>query len=570
MGDLTADNHGHGTGCPMPRRVLPLLVVGLCAMGAALLVLAAVPPVSRDALTHHLLVPKLYLAHGGIYEIPSIVFSYFPMNLDLLYAIPLYFGNDIAPKFIHMAFGLMTAWLIFAHLKKRLNTAYGLLGALLFLSLPVIVKLSITVYVDLGLIFFSTVAVLCLIKWVENPFQTRHLVWSAIGCGLALGTKYNGLIVLFLLALMVPFSYLQTTAKRPKDSMRAVGYSVLFTVVALLVFSPWMARNLAWKGNPIYPLHDSWFKSLRAENPGQGIQSVLKKNTAVPLSHFTYRHLAYGESEWQIAAVPLRVFFQGRDDSPRLFDGQLNPSLLIFPLIAGGFIRRDRASVRIEKMTLATFAVLFLFYTFFTIDMRVRYLAPIIGPLVILSVWGVHDLVNSEIGRHAGVSKQRFAGFLTVILVLFFIPNVLYIIEQFGRVKPVEYLTGRVGRDDYIQRYRAEYAVLVHANRYLSPKAKILGLFLGNRLYYSDRYIVDSIGLFAALVNGARTPADLCHKIQMHGFSHLLIRTDLFERWGQDNYDQRQRKILQCFFQTRVKMVISRDGYGLMALTGSD
>ena len=135
--------------------------------------------------------PKLYLAHGGIYEIPSIVFSYFPMNLDLLYAIPLYFGNDILPKYIHMAFGLMTSWLIFAHLKKRLNPAYGLLGALLFLSLPVIVKLSITVYVDLGLVFFSTAAVLCLIRWVENPFQTRHLVLSAIGCGLALGTKYK-------------------------------------------------------------------------------------------------------------------------------------------------------------------------------------------------------------------------------------------------------------------------------------------------------------------------------------------------------------------------------------------
>ena len=42
-------------------------------------------PISRDALTHHLYLPRLYLQHGGIYEIPDLVFSYYPMNLDLLY-----------------------------------------------------------------------------------------------------------------------------------------------------------------------------------------------------------------------------------------------------------------------------------------------------------------------------------------------------------------------------------------------------------------------------------------------------------------------------------------------------
>ena len=109
--------------------VLALLIV-------AIVILSWVPPVSRDALTHHLAVPKLYLQHGGIYEIPSIVFSYYPMNLDLLYMIPLYFGNDIAAKFIHFIFALLTAWLIFSYLRKRLDTGWALVGALFFLSLP--------------------------------------------------------------------------------------------------------------------------------------------------------------------------------------------------------------------------------------------------------------------------------------------------------------------------------------------------------------------------------------------------------------------------------------------------
>jgi 4-amino-4-deoxy-L-arabinose transferase-like glycosyltransferase len=127
-----------------------LLVVLLCT----LILLSWVPPVSRDALTHHLAVPKLYLEHGGIFEIPAIGFSYYPMNLDLLYIIPLYFGNDILAKFIHGIFALLTAGLIFGYLAKRLGSVWGLFGALFFLSLPIIVKLSITVYVDLGLVFF--------------------------------------------------------------------------------------------------------------------------------------------------------------------------------------------------------------------------------------------------------------------------------------------------------------------------------------------------------------------------------------------------------------------------------
>ena len=84
------------------------LVAVIAALVLVVLLLCAVPPVDRDALTHHLAVPKLYLKYGGLVEIPWVPFSYFPMNLDLIYLIPLYFGNDIIPKYIHFAFALLT------------------------------------------------------------------------------------------------------------------------------------------------------------------------------------------------------------------------------------------------------------------------------------------------------------------------------------------------------------------------------------------------------------------------------------------------------------------------------
>ena len=78
--------------------VSTFLIILLILVVISIVLLSTVPPVSRDALVHHLAVPNLWLKHGGIYEMPDKVFSYYPMNLDLLYLIPLYFGNDILPK----------------------------------------------------------------------------------------------------------------------------------------------------------------------------------------------------------------------------------------------------------------------------------------------------------------------------------------------------------------------------------------------------------------------------------------------------------------------------------------
>ena len=193
--------------CNNHRWVTFVLVILLTTVVVCISLMASVPPVSRDALIHHLAVPKLFLKHGGIIELPDIPFSYYPMNLDLVYLIPLMFGNDIFPKYIHMLFSLLTAWLIFHYLKARLGTNYGLCGALLWLSTPIITRLSTEIYVDLGLAFFSFASLYQVVRWTETGFRYRNLVYAGIFCGLALGTKYNALISLAVLSLMIPFLY---------------------------------------------------------------------------------------------------------------------------------------------------------------------------------------------------------------------------------------------------------------------------------------------------------------------------------------------------------------------------
>ena len=538
------------------RRFFPTFAAAglLAAWTICLILLAAVPPVSRDALTHHLLIPRLYLEHGGIHEIPHIPFSYYPMNLDLLYLVPLALGSDIGAKYVHMAFGFLAAVWIAVHLRRRLGPGWGLLGALLFLTLPVVVKLSITAYVDLGLVFFSTAALLALVRWLESGHRPRHLIVAGIWCGLAMGTKPNGMVVFVLLALAAAFM-----GNRRWPLVKTAGWALAFALAALIVFSPWMVRNLHWNVSPIYPLQLPQWPQVEDQASDEAA------SRPVGINHFIYRHLAFGESGWCIAAIPLRVFFEGRDDDPRYFDGRLNPYLLIFPL-AALWPGRRRDPVRDRELhLLAGFSFCYLMIAFFGTDMRVRYLAPIYGALTILSVYGTARLVRGP-GEGAAPAWRRLA--VGGLVALLLVPNAVYLSGLFERVRPLDYLSGRVDRDAYLARHLAEYPVLRYANSNLAPEARILALYLGNRLYYSRRHTVDGIGIFARVMQGADGAEGVCRRLRQAGFTHLIVRHDLLANWVENNCDEACRQRLGDFARHHLRPLHRNGPYELFEMAG--
>ncbi|MGH7772846.1 MAG: glycosyltransferase family 39 protein, partial [Candidatus Binatia bacterium] len=168
-------------------------------------VLGFVPPVARDELIHHLAIPKLYLQAGRIIEISFALHSYYPMLLDMLYTPFVKWGWDSVPKLIHGLFGFLTGLLLYAYLARRLNPVYGLLGFVLFVSIPMILRLSNLAYVDLGLTFYSSASLLCLLRWLEDVKARRWLILSGLSAGFALATKFNGLLVSLLLFLFLAF-----------------------------------------------------------------------------------------------------------------------------------------------------------------------------------------------------------------------------------------------------------------------------------------------------------------------------------------------------------------------------
>ena len=547
----------------------------------SILVMGWVPPTSRDALTHHLAIPKLYIKRGAMVEIPALAFSYYPMNLDLLYTVSLILGNDIAPKYIHFSFALLTAGLIFGYLKRRLDTVFALTGVILFLSLPVIVRLCTTVYVDLGLVYFSTLALIYFLKWVEKGFRPSYLIVSAIGCGLALGTKYNALIILLLLALFIPFVYSRKNQSLPDSSangfpflsssisLKAIGFSALYVLVALVIFSPWAIRNYAWTKNPVYPLFQHYFKdsdpsqSSDSEPEASEIIGEAARGPVGLFSPFTTRKIIYGEAWWQTLLIPLRIFFQGEDDRPKQFDGRLNPYLLLLPVFVFFFNRNTDATVKTERNILVAFAALFITISFFKADMRIRYVAPAIPPLVILAIFGLHNILTAIEGGLKGGFNRVCKGGVVLTVSLLLLLNAVYIWQLNYRIDPLSYISGRLNRDQYIENRRPEYAAHRYANNNLPDNARILGLFLGNRSYYSDRELIFGESFFKNTVMHENSGQAIAATLKKHEITHILVYYRVFNQWSDHNFDRQQRGYLLNFFNNHTNLIFSKGEYGL-------
>jgi hypothetical protein len=238
----------------------------------------------------------------------------------------------------------------------------------------------------------------------------------------------------------------------------------------------------------------------------------------------------------------------------------------LLPIFAFFQLKTHPEDVKVEQKLLFSFAILFILYTYFKTDMRIRYIAPAIPPLVILSTFGLYR-IHKFIARQRSQLRGQGAQIAMVVLAaMIFIFNAPYIIHQFKLVDPISYISGRVERDAYITRYRPEYSILQYANRHLAADAKLLVLFMGNRRYYSDRDLIFGINLFRTVVKRVDSAQAVLHDLRQKGFSHLLIRYDLFNKWTEKQFNDREKKILMEFFARDARPVFSNNGYGLFEL----
>ncbi len=504
---------------------------------AWVMLLASVPPVSRDAMTHHLAVPRLWIERGILAELPEINFSYYPQLLDLLYMVPIHAGVDFAAKYLHFVFALLTAAIIYLFVRRRIGAAWGALAGLMFLTVPVILKLSVTVYVDLGLIFFSAGALFAIVLWLENPARYKWLLIAAVCSGLALSTKYSALVSFFVMSVALPLFFLRESGTDARAQANAVKFGALFVVVSLLVFSPWMIRNATLTGNPMYPLMQGIFGYRVTDATNADTDAIVHASVVIDeqlrdrpkaMSPLLVRKLVYEESLPYTLLIPLRIFYEGQDDDPKYFDGRLNLLLLLLPLALIYAARRQRFEQK-ELPVFAAYVALVLLLTFLTKDIRARWISVIIPPLVVLSAYSLYLLNELMANRYPGKSVVHPA--TIVVVALYFLPNLFYSLDLYRKIDPLPVISGQLGRDAYITEHRPEYSAISAANATVPDDGKVLGLFIGKRLYYFD---VDAIVLnevFTSIAEGAASAADIAGSLRALGYTHIVTNNHLFGEW---------------------------------------
>jgi 4-amino-4-deoxy-L-arabinose transferase-like glycosyltransferase len=536
----------------------------MCVLAGILIVevlLCLTPPVSRDALIHHLAIPKLWIRHGGFFETPWAPFSYFPMNIDLLYLVPLVFGNDLVPALIHMLFGLGTGTLVYAYLKNQAGKAWGMLGLLVFVSTPMVMRLSITAYVDLGMIFFTTASVLSYLRWRDGRYENANwLLFSAACMGLAAGTKYNALISWLFLNGALCFLYARDTG----EQVKAVRWAALFFLVALAVVSPWLVKNLVLKGNPIYPLMNDLFTFSHGGREAAGFLAAGDADRG-GYNLFRNRTLLYGEEAWQILLLPVRIFFEGRDHSPQHYDGVLSP---LFALAIPFAFIGNRGGHR-------SFFFLFIVFVFlvsiFMADVRIRYILPILPFMTILAVTGIRNGTEWLQGRRNDALRLASGAVLFAVALLLAV-NLVYLGSRFADIRPLPYLLGEESRVEFLSRQVGSYPAIAFINRTLPDDAVVYLLFLSGRGYYLDREYVHHVGLEAAIVRGmVRSSADaatLAAFLRSLGGTHLLVREELLIKTFVDNFpDETVRGVLEMLAKCMTK-VYESNGYAVYEVRG--
>lgn len=228
----------------------PLVPLGSLALLAVLIpagILWAHDGRGFDCLEYHLQLPREYLDAGRIFRIGHNAYSHFPQNAEMLYLLAMVLrGDAIEGMYLGQIINLSLGLTFLAGLHS-LCRRWGRLPAWLAVAAvggPQWFYVTTIAYVECYLLLMFVLALIALMPRVDGGLPGwRSCLLAGVFVGGACGGKYTALvmvvpvIVLFMLGLK-----------------KRLPHLVVFFGTTLVVFSPWLVKNLIWNGNPIFPL----------------------------------------------------------------------------------------------------------------------------------------------------------------------------------------------------------------------------------------------------------------------------------------------------------------------------
>jgi 4-amino-4-deoxy-L-arabinose transferase-like glycosyltransferase len=507
---------------------------------APLLVLPLYPPTQWDSTALHLASAKIYAARHALVFTTYLRYPVFPQANQMLFTGALMLGDDLLAQLIEWLMLAMLAAALIACGERHLTQRAGWWGAALLLSNPIVLLIGSVAYVDVALVLYIFLGVYAFWNWFETK-ERAWLVMSGVLLGLAFGVKYPAM---FFILLLTAVAFLTA---RGKERLTA---PLLFGGLAFAVALPWLARNLYYTGNPLFPFYYELFAplfgysrwsreylgSLLENRPGRGVARTLWGLLRLPWALTTNQPIFEAEA-------PISPFY-----------------LPVLPLTIIAAIRRR--GVRLLLMIAAIYT-LFWWGTY----QILRYLMPAF-PFFSLAAGGALDAIFTRVSQMPAISATlrmpnfseitlRRAWTILVAVVLLW-PGLKYSIYFYRQAGPPPADAAR--RDLYLANKLPTYPLYQFLNRWRGRDYTVYSLYNENLFYYADGTMMgDWFGpaSFDRIRSRIKDGESLYQELRRLGADHLLID---FARIGRQTPPQDEA------FRQRFRPLLVRAGAALFDL----
>ncbi len=448
-----------------------------------------------DTLEYHLQCPKEYFDSGRIAYLPHNVYANFPAGVEMLYLLCMIILDDsigaaVTANYVHAMLAFLTvgaAWLA----GREWSPRAGIVSGLSVGTTGWLVYLSGLAYVENGMLFFGTMSLAALLRALRS--STKHsLKWIAVSgvlCGFACGCKYIA-VAMFAGPLTVACFLIAGTSFADRTRGAAV-----FLGAALIAFSPWLIKNTAMTGNPVFPLADSVFQ---ASPPGWDDATRARWNAS---------HVAAAD-ERSIAAR-FRMLWRRfvLDDDERPTHGDRRAGFLVVGLGLVGLWRRRRD--RVDVLLVAIIVLQALIWLFMT-HLFARFAVVLLVPLSLLAGRAV-----LRPGGPQGVTL------LVLIVIAGAAWNFKHVRRMIAREAQSRGMAAWIYKGD-LPGY--EYFKVV--NEQLPPDAHVLLVGDAKAFYFRRRVdycVVYNRNPFVEAIRAAQTESDVLNWLRKQGYTHILV-----------------------------------------------
>jgi hypothetical protein len=461
--------------------------------------LTLVPPFEAfDALLYHLTQPARVLQDGGLQAI-DIAHFWFPNLTENVYLWALAMRSERAAQIIHLAWGTLSALLLWRWAVRIWDIEIGRKTLLLLAAVPSLPMLASWAYADMALVFYATAALHAL-TFYESTKSLSWLRVAGVMAGLAMAVKYTSFTVPLTCGLLILFW-------RRKSFSQAVLRAAQFSFIALIAALPWYARNAVIMGNPFYPFvcGGRYWDSFRAEWYAGGGTGI-------------------GWDPLQLLLLPVNAVLGYRDQN--FFDGRIGPLFLILAPFALWILiscSRQDTERGLSLQTIGLFSAFgFAAWAVGVINSsalwQARLLLPALIPFAIPTALGWDSLTRLDAPnfRISFLSNAVIA----IIITLTVFDNGVIVLQR----NPLAVAFGAQSRGQYIARINPSYAALMQILDELPAEAQVYSLFEPRSYGLPRQTQPDAINFnFAHDLHVYRTPSEIIQHWKTEGYTHVVV-----------------------------------------------